>query len=415
MGRIYAAPTAYRNRTRNLIRRKQMGRPLKIAKAQAVITITATTATTNIVTTSANLTSSGVIKGMTFIPATTVGGLTGGVTFYILEILTDTTFLASATDLSANATRTPVTLTTTTGQTVAATVGLVGSGFNNPTGTANTYGVVGGNTALFGDQILAGVAIGQAGTGTITTSASSTTVTGSGTDFSQLAVGSKIETTDGTLIGTVDSIGVTVTVTATVETGSLLLTSSTAGLVAGQPITFSADIGGLTAGTTYFVVVINTNVSFTVSLTAGGSLVAVEDETKTVTGTQSTVLALVANAAVAVTGANFVFATSEAGYILRQKGKTKYLVRGITSGLVSQCFTANVANAALTSNTMSIAGTTAASATVYVQNISDVNSQIFYDTSNATADPDFYATFNTAEVANVAAGIYKPVITINKG
>jgi hypothetical protein len=137
--------------------------------------------------------------------------------------------------------------------------------------------------------------------------------------------------------------------------------------------------------------------------------------TGTLTATQSTVLALVANAAVAVTGANFVFATSEAGYILRQKGKTKYLVRGITSGLVSQCFTANVANAALTSNTMSIAGTTAANATVFIQNISDVNSQIFYDTSNATADPDFYATFNTAEVANVAAGIYKPVITINKG
>jgi hypothetical protein len=78
-----------------------MGRPLKIAKAQAVITITATAATTNIITTSANLTSSGVIKGMTFIPATTVGGLTGGVTYYVLEVLSDTTFLASATDLSA--------------------------------------------------------------------------------------------------------------------------------------------------------------------------------------------------------------------------------------------------------------------------------------------------------------------------
>ena len=37
-----------------------MGRPLKIAKAQAVITITATTATTNIVTTSANLTNLGM-------------------------------------------------------------------------------------------------------------------------------------------------------------------------------------------------------------------------------------------------------------------------------------------------------------------------------------------------------------------
>jgi hypothetical protein len=57
-----------------------MGRPLKIAKAQAVLTITDTAETGSIVTISGgNLTTSptvGIAKGMSFVVATTVGGLT---------------------------------------------------------------------------------------------------------------------------------------------------------------------------------------------------------------------------------------------------------------------------------------------------------------------------------------------------
>ena len=41
-----------------------MGRPLKIAKAQAVLTITDTTAATGAVTVSQSLTTNGVIAGM---------------------------------------------------------------------------------------------------------------------------------------------------------------------------------------------------------------------------------------------------------------------------------------------------------------------------------------------------------------
>ena len=84
-----------------------MGRPLKIAKAQAILTLTDTAATGNIVTVSQNLTTDGVIAGMPFIPASTVGGLTGGTTYYVLTVLSTTTFTASATDLSANPTSTP--------------------------------------------------------------------------------------------------------------------------------------------------------------------------------------------------------------------------------------------------------------------------------------------------------------------
>lgn len=393
-----------------------MGRPLKIAKAQAVITITATAATTNIVTTSANLTSSGVIKGMPFIPATTVGGLTGGVTFFILEILTNNTFLASATDLSANPTLTPVTLTSTSAQTVAATVGLVNSGFNNPTGSGNTYGVVGGNTALFGNQVLANVAIGRNGTGTLFASNNSNVVGGLGTDLGNVAVNSVIEV-NGSVLGYVDTAtGITtVAITQATASGNFLTTSGNAQtLFVNLPVTLNANIGGLTAGTNFFVKAIANAAAFTVSLAPGGANVALTDETAASNALQDTTL-LVANATANIFGAEFVFATPEAGYILRQKGKTKYLVTGSSSGLIAQCFTANVANTALTSNTMVVTGTTAASAAVNVRSLSNYSSEVFFDTSNATADPDFYATFNTAEVANAAAGILNPIITINNG
>ena len=51
-----------------------MGRPLKIAKAQAILTITDTTAATDYVTVSQNLNSLGIIAGMPFIPASSTFG-----------------------------------------------------------------------------------------------------------------------------------------------------------------------------------------------------------------------------------------------------------------------------------------------------------------------------------------------------
>ena len=242
-----------------------MGRPLKIAKAQAVITITATTATTNVVTTSANLTNLGIIANMPFIPATTVGGLVGGTTYYILQVLSATTFTASATELSANPTYTPVTLTTTTVQTVAATVGLVDSGFNNPEGSANTYGVVGGNTTFFGDQTLVNVAIGVNGTGILYSATNTAYVTGIGTDLaSTLSVGSVIQvasaningSTDYTTIGFANTVPglTTVAVANTQNTGNIIGTTGNAQtLLANGTVRFTANLGGLVSGEIYFV------------------------------------------------------------------------------------------------------------------------------------------------------------------
>ena len=446
-----------------------MGRPLKIAKAQAVIVITATNASTEVVTTSSNLTTLGIIAGMPFIPASNVGGLVAGTTYWFLQILSDTTFTVSATPLNANPDYTPVNLSAAGPVTVSATVGLVDSYFNNPAGTANTYGIVGGNTAFYGNQVLANVAIGRNGTGTLYASDSSNVVGGLGTDLANVAANSVIQYVDTT--GSLVTLGYidTATGTANIEisnataTGNFLTTVGNAQtLFANLPVTLTADIGGLTAGTTYFVKAIPNAAAFTVSLTAGGANVGLSDEDATSYALQDTTL-LVADASANISGASFVYATPEAGYIVRQKGKTKYLVTGSTSGLTAPCYTANVANTALLPNTMSIIGTYANTNTVYMQSLSDYNSEVFPTTVAAgslsggtvytiesvgttdwtavgayanmtgitfvatgagsgtgtavvsTVDPDVVGTFNTAEAANTANGLLNPVIEINKG
>ena len=331
-----------------------MGRPLKIAKAQAVITLTATNASTDVVTTSANLNNLGIIKGMPFIPASNIGGLVAGTTYWILEVLSATTFTVSATELSANPTYTKVNLSAAGPVTVAASVGVVDAYFNNPNGgagypatNANTYSVVGGNTAIYGSQVLCQVAIGVSGTGTLVVENGNTTVTGTDTVFStELSAGSVLTTTDGDLIGFVDSI------------------------------------------------------------------------------TSNTELELDSAATEDYTDIGFVFADSEAGYIVRQKGKQKYLVQGTTSGLVGACYTANLANAALLPNTMSIIATYANASTTLVQSLSDHTLEIFTATSGETALPNeaaninnsspAFGTFNTAYAADTYGGQPYPIVTINK-
>jgi hypothetical protein len=457
-----------------------MGRPLKIAKAQAVLTVTNTTATTNIVTVSQTLSTLGVIAGMPFIPSVTTGtNLIAGTTFYILAVTGASTFTVSATPLNANPTYTPVTLTT--GTTASAlSVGVVDAYFNNPLGgvgypatNANTYGVVGGNTAIYGSQVLANVAIGQNGTGTLYSATDTAYVTGIGTDLANaLSVGSVIQvasaningtTTDYTTLGFANTVPglTTVAVANTQNTGNIIGTSGNAQtLLANGTVRFTANLGGLVSGQVYFVKAIANASAFTVSTTLGGAEVDLSSATGT-PDAQQDVVELVANAAAAASGSAFIYATPEAGFIVRQKGKTKYLVTGATTGLTAQCFTANVANTALTPNTMSIIGTNAASGTQFVSSINDYNSEVFpatvapgslvigtvytiYSTGTtnwtsvgamsnmtgvtftatgtgsgtglavlANVNPDIIATFNTAAVANAANGQPNPIVTIN--
>jgi hypothetical protein len=277
--------------------------------------------------------------------------------YWILEVLNagnNSTFTVSATPLNANPTYEKVNLTTASPLTTAATVAPVDAYFNNPlsgagypaTNTA-TYSVVGGNTAIYGNQVLCQVAISQTGTGTITVDTGSPNIDGVGTDFANtLADGMAVSTADGIFLG-------------------------------------------------YITDIANANATF-----------ATFD----------------ANSAANATASGFVFAESEAGYIVRQKGKQKYLVKGTTTGLVGPCFTANLANANLYPGTMSIIGTYANAATVLVQSLSDHTAELFTATSGTTAtltdninnSAPAFSTFNTAYAANTYGGQPYPIVTINK-
>jgi hypothetical protein len=407
-----------------------MGRPLKIAKAQAILTVTNTTATTNIVTVSQTLATLGIIAGMPFVPSVTTGtNLVAGTTYYVLQVTGASTFTVSATQLSANPTYTPVTLTT--GTTASAlSVGVVDSSFSNPDGSntatnSTTYGVVGGNTGIYGKQTLTRVAIGISGTGTLYASTGNANVFGTGTDFANtLSAGSALQVAVANTNGSTDFVNLGFVSGAVAGYANIELSNATATgnfltsvgnaqtLFASQPVVLSANIGGLTAGSTYFVKTIANAAAFSVSLTAGGANVALVDEDAESYAVQDRVV-LTANAAVNATAASFVYANDEAGYIVRQKGKTKYLVTGVTTGLTAQCYTANVANTALTPNTMNILATYDDSSTAYVQSLNDYQTQVFYDTSDANANPDVISTFGTAYAANTYGGQPNPIVTIN--
>jgi hypothetical protein len=411
-----------------------MGRPLKIAKAQAVLTITDTAETGSIVTISGgNLTTSptvGIAKGMSFVVATTVGGLTAGVIYYVKQILSNTTFSVSATQLSVQP-QVDATMTDTSSQTVKASFEVVDAYFNNPFGgtgfpatNANTYSVVGGNTAIVGKQVLAQVAIGINGTGTMYASTGNANVFGTGTDFANtLSAGSTLQVAVANINGSTDFVSLgtvsgavagyaNIEISNATATGNFLTTVGNAQtLFASQPVVLTANIGGLTAGSTYFVKTIANAAAFSVSLVAGGANVGLTNEDAESFAVQDRVV-LTANAAVNATSASFVYANDEAGFIVRQKGKQKYLVTGSTSGLTAQCLLANVANTALTPNTMRILATYANSATQTVQSLSDHNGELFTATSGPIATGNIvlanatpvYVTFNTAAVANADAG-----------
>ena len=461
-----------------------MGRPLKIAKAQAVLTITATATTGSVVTIAGgNLTTTptvGVASGMSFQVTTTVGGLTAGVTYYVNAILSNTTFSASATQLSVQP-QVMASLTGTSGQTgKVISFNVVDAYFNNPesgagfpaTNTA-TYGVVGGNTGIVGSQVLTRVAIGIAGNGTFYTSSANANVFGVGTDFtSQLSADSALQVAVANTNGSTDYVNLgfvsgavagyaNIELSNATATGNFLTSVGNAQLLfSGQPLVLSANIGGLTAGTTYFARTIVNVAAFTVSTYVGGGNLSLADEDAESYAVQDRVV-LTGSASTTASNAAFIYADDEAGYIVRQKGKTKYLVKGGTTGLIAQCYTANAANAALTPNTMNILSTDAATATKYVSSVNDYNTSVFpaqvaagslslgtlytiYSTgttdwsvcgaaSNMTGvtflatatgtgtgtavvnsvNPDVIATFNTAYAANTYDGQPNPIVTIS--
>jgi hypothetical protein len=413
-----------------------MGRPLKIAKSQAVITITATAAATDIVTTSANFTTLGIIAGMPFVTASNVGGLVAGTMYWILQVVTagnNSTFTVSATPLNANPTSAKFDLSATSAQTVATTVAPVDMYFDNPNGpewpatNANTYSVVGGNTAQYGKQVLANVAIGVNGAGTIFANTSSNIVVGLGTDFANLATGTILfdVNTSGavTLVGTATSTkgNLTVALANSAANGTIGTSGNAQTLSVDTPVVFNSTFGGnIVSGTTYFVKAIANASAFTVATTVGGATLALSANASVTGNAIQNRVVLGAVAANSAVNEAFIRALPEAGFIVRQKGKQKYLVTGTTTGLTGACYTANVANTALTPNTMTITATYANAATVKVQSLSDHTGELFTATSGPVATGNIvfpnaapaFATFNDAAVANASNAMPYPLVQI---
>ena len=171
----------------------------------------------------------------------------------------------------------------------------------------------------------------------------------------------------------------------------------------------------MTAGTTYFVKTIDSGTTFSVSATLGGAALALT--TTTVVSTANiekldldAVATFTLNENASILGSN-----DEAGYILRQKGKRKYLVSNGAGTRTGICTLVKKAKADLLAGEMSVVGTYENAATTYVKSISDVNGRAFTDSSGSDFDQDdqsgMQATFETI-AGTPLAGSVKPVIQL---
>ena len=451
-----------------------MANKLKISKSSFSGPLTDTTATTNVITVD---TTFYLTRGDRFVPASTVGGLTGGTTYYVDEVLSSTTFTALTKSWSVQPHVSP-TLTNTTGQSVILTFNQVDEGY--PSDTPQDMGVVGGDTQQYSKQLTAFGAIAIANPGAFWFDTSTTDVYGDKTaDFDvNIAVGEQlsftgdnipfvvgalvtgvtyvINNTVGTTeaqwktmgatganlgevfiataagagtgsvsyasssanvpLGTVASIDTVSTATASSDAGTDLITvTSTAAFDLDAPIWFAATIGGLSADTTYFVKTIDSGTTFSVSATLGGTALALTTTTVVSTAnieklTLGAVSTFTKSAYSGIQGA-----ADEAVYILRQKGKRKYLVSNGPETRQGICTLVNKAQADLLAGEMSIQGTYDNAATTYIESISDVNGLPFDNDSGSPltqADQTgMQATFETI-VSTPQDGSVKPVIKL---
>ena len=450
-----------------------MANKLKIAKVSALPVLSDTTATTNVITVDSTI---GLTIGDRFVPTSTVGGLTGGTTYYVNEVLSTTTFTALVSHPSVQPQVSP-TLTTTTGGSVNLSVNQVGEGY--PSDTPQDMGVVGGDTAQTGKQLTAfgAVAVSQPGKFWFST-ATSDVYGNKDADFTtnvsvgeQLSfVGDNIPFTVGALVtgvtyvinntvgtsaaqwiamgatganlgevfiatgagagtgtvsyasnganvplGTVSALAVVSTPTASSDaTTDLITVTSTADFDLDAPIYFGAAIGGLSADTTYFVKSIDSGTTFGVSATLGGTALALT--TTTVVSTANIEkLELSAVATFTKNEISVLGSNDEAVYIKRQKGKRKYLVSNAAGTRSGICTLVKKAQADLLAGEMSIEGTYDNAATSYIESVSDVNGLAFTDDSGTDytqADQSGMQATFEAIAGTPLAGSVKPVITL---
>ena len=283
------------------------------------------------------------------------------------------------------------------GDNIPFTVGALVTGvqyvINNTVGTTEAqWKTMGATGANLGEVFIAAAA--GAGTGTVSYASNGANVP----------------------LGTVNALAVVSTPTASSDAGTDLITvTATGAFDLNAPIYFGANIGGLTAGTTYFVKTIDSGTTFSVSATLGGTALALT--TTTVVSTANiekldldAVATFTLNENSSILGSN-----DEAVYIKRQKGKRKYLVSNADGSRSGICTMVKKAQADLLAGEMSIEGTYDNAAKSYMQSVSDVNGLPFTDDSGTdltkVTQTGSQSTFETI-AGSPLAGSTKPVIEL---
>jgi len=274
---------------------------------QLTLTATATSATGNIITTSLNpgfnLNDPIIFTGTTF------GGITAGVTYYVSELISETEMTISAT-LNGPV----VTLTTATGSMTVTNQSdspVLTTASGNMTMNVSlpvSPGQVNGQQfTLYGTsgqypnitELTVGNLIERQVDATVSgVNIIALDINSDGTDlfyagmpiqFSSAIGGLSTGTTYYVLtysgMSDVTNIEISATQTLGSDYGNVIVCNTTSYLYSGMPIVFSGQsLGGLIIGQIYYVKTITSGTQFTVSTTEGGSVVALTDQTGEMTG-----------------------------------------------------------------------------------------------------------------------------------
>ena len=342
----------------------------------ASVAVTATTASTNLITCANTAT---LADGQAVVFSGALGGLLANTVYFVSTINSSTQFSVSAIRDGA-----PVTLTSATG---SITVQHATSNFtlNQPiVFTGTTFGNIVVNTVYYirtlDSNTTFSVSATMGGTVFALATASGTMTAGRIRPIPMVIS----NTTTSTNVITTASIAVTATTTVT----NLITCSSTSTLMVDQPVVFSGALGGINAGTTYYVLTIVSGTQFTVSLAQGGAAVALSSATGSLNVQHSTVN-LLANQPVVFYGTqigNLVPGTTY--YVLSAVSSTTFTVSASsgpgavfaqsTSSGTMTCYTGPVQNVyvsttAVTSNLLTMQGISVTNTTVTTNFITAAN------------------------------------------
>lgn len=243
----------------------------------STIAVTGTTTSTNLITCASTST---LAKGHAVVFSGALGGLITGTVYFVTSINSATQFTVSLIRDDA-----PVNLSTATGSitvqhatsnfTLNQAITFTGTTFGNlVVDTVYYVKTLDSNTTFTVSATLAGPVFSL-----ITASG---TMTAGRIRPIPLVISN---TTTSTNVITTASVAVTATTTST----NLITCSSTSTFTVNQPVVFSGSLGGINAGTTYYILTINSATQFTVSLAQGGTVVSLSSATGSLNVQHSTV------------------------------------------------------------------------------------------------------------------------------